>query len=217
MLLRANQDQGRRVPWQSELVGERLTSACLLRTLCAGATRLPARMVAGAGRPTRSTIVSVAVAGLASTATCSVCPVRWPHRSEVTNRPSPSVLAQAQLRPGVPCACQVRGQWAVVPRIGAQALAPSRLVPTGIDVTLLCQHGGLCVDEGDKHYCHCQAGYTGSYCEDEVDECSPNPCQNGATCTDYLGGFSCKVCAILGWWGGYPHESCCRRGLLTGS
>lgn len=74
---------------------------------------------------------------------------------------------------------------------------------TGIDVTLLCQHGGLCVDEEDKHYCHCQAGYTGSYCEEEVDECSPNPCQNGATCTDYLGGFSCKVWAVLGWRGGY--------------
>lgn len=85
-----------------------------------------------------------------------------------------------------------------------QVPAPFRLVPTGIDVTLLCQHGGLCVDEEDRHYCHCQAGYTGSYCEDEVDECSPNPCQNGATCTDYLGGFSCKVWAVLTWggWGG---------------
>lgn len=65
------------------------------------------------------------------------------------------------------------------------------------------------MDEEDKHYCHCQAGYTGSYCEDEVDECSPNPCQNGATCTDYLGGFSCKVWAVLEWRGG--HGCCCRR------
>lgn len=95
--------------------------------------------------------------------------------------------------------------------VGAQVSVPSCLVSTGIDVTLLCQHGGLCVDEEDKHYCHCQAGYTGSYCEDEVDECSPNPCQNGATCTDYLGGFSCKVWAVLGWPGGYWHECCCRR------
>lgn len=58
------------------------------------------------------------------------------------------------------------------------------------------------MDEEDKHYCHCQAGYTGSYCEDEVDECSPNPCQNGATCTDYLGGFSCKCVA------GYHGSNC---------
>lgn len=66
------------------------------------------------------------------------------------------------------------------------------------------------MDEEDKHYCHCQAGYTGSYCEEEVDECSPNPCQNGATCTDYLGGFSCKVWAVLGWREGIS-EYPCRR------
>lgn len=76
------------------------------------------------------------------------------------------------------------------------------------------------MDEEDRHYCHCQAGYTGSYCEDEVDECSPNPCQNGATCTDYLGGFSCKVWAVLTWGvgraGGYWHECCHRRALELG-
>lgn len=49
------------------------------------------------------------------------------------------------------------------------------------------------MDAGNTHHCRCQAGYTGSYCEDLVDECSPSPCQNGATCTDYLGGYSCKV------------------------
>lgn len=49
------------------------------------------------------------------------------------------------------------------------------------------------MDAGSTHHCRCQAGYTGSYCEDQVDECSPNPCHNGATCTDYPGGYSCKV------------------------
>jgi Notch-like protein len=71
--------------------------------------------------------------------------------------------------------------------------------PTGIDIAHLCQHGGLCVDTNNTHHCRCQAGYTGSYCEDEVDECSPSPCQNGATCTDYLGGYSCKVWAVPRW------------------
>ena len=51
------------------------------------------------------------------------------------------------------------------------------------------------MDTGNTHFCRCQAGYTGSYCEEQVDECSPNPCQNGATCTDYLGGYSCEVSA----------------------
>lgn len=49
------------------------------------------------------------------------------------------------------------------------------------------------MDAGNTHHCRCQAGYTGSYCEDQVDECSPSPCQNGATCTDYPGGYSCEV------------------------
>lgn len=74
------------------------------------------------------------------------------------------------------------------------------------------------MDDEDKHYCHCQAGYTGSYCEDEVDECSPNPCQNGATCTDYLGGFSCKVWAVPGWREGLGLGMSVAAGaLVTGS
>lgn len=74
---------------------------------------------------------------------------------------------------------------------------------TGMDVTHLCRNSGLCVDTGNTHFCRCQAGYTGSYCEEQVDECSPNPCQNGATCTDYLGGYSCEVGA---WGAGIPRE-----------
>lgn len=63
----------------------------------------------------------------------------------------------------------------------------------GVEVARLCRNSGQCLDAGNTHYCHCQAGYTGSYCEEQVDECIPNPCQNGATCTDYLGGYSCEV------------------------
>uniref|UniRef100_A0A8C3TG60 Neurogenic locus notch homolog protein 1 n=1 Tax=Chelydra serpentina TaxID=8475 RepID=A0A8C3TG60_CHESE len=65
----------------------------------------------------------------------------------------------------------------------------------GVDVAHLCRNSGLCVDRDNTHFCRCQAGYTGSYCEEQVDECSPNPCQNGATCTDYLGGYSCECVA----------------------
>lgn len=63
----------------------------------------------------------------------------------------------------------------------------------GVDVAHLCRNSGQCLDAGNTHYCRCQAGYTGSYCQEQVDECSPNPCQNGAVCTDYLGGYSCEV------------------------
>lgn len=83
------------------------------------------------------------------------------------------------------------------PWVSLRSPCLSVLSPAGIDVAHLCRNSGLCVDTGNTHFCRCQAGYTGSYCEEQVDECSPNPCQNGATCTDYLGGYSCEVGAVL--------------------
>lgn len=67
------------------------------------------------------------------------------------------------------------------------------------------------MDTGNTHFCRCQAGYTGSYCEEQVDECSPNPCQNGATCTDYLGGYSCEVGAWRGRNSPQLLPFCCPR------
>lgn len=53
----------------------------------------------------------------------------------------------------------------------------------------------------DEHYtidsdntCTCQAGYTGTLCDENVDECSQqdtSPCQNGGTCVDTEGSFNC--------------------------
>lgn len=80
----------------------------------------------------------------------------------------------------------------------ASHLHPPPTSHADVNVTHLCRNGGLCMDAGNTHHCRCQAGYTGSYCEDQVDECSPSPCQNGATCTDYPGGYSCEV-------GTHPH------------
>ena len=31
--------------------------------------------------------------------------------------------------------------------------------------------------------CTCAVGWTGRNCEINIDDCSPNPCQNGGTCT----------------------------------
>ena len=63
----------------------------------------------------------------------------------------------------------------------------------GVGVAQLCRNAGSCLDAGSTHYCHCQRGFTGSYCEQQVNECTPNPCQNGAACSDLLGGYSCQV------------------------
>ncbi|XP_077972920.1 uncharacterized protein LOC120337160 isoform X3 [Styela clava] len=39
--------------------------------------------------------------------------------------------------------------------------------------------------------CVCPAGYTGSQCEINIDDCQQNPCQNGGTCTDATNGYYC--------------------------
>nr|XP_006814374.1 PREDICTED: uncharacterized protein LOC100375209 [Saccoglossus kowalevskii] len=63
-----------------------------------------------------------------------------------------------------------------------------------------CVHGGTClpVDE-DRSTCACSHGYTGEFCELEIDECSSNPCENGGICIDMLADYTC-VCHH-GWGG----------------
>lgn len=38
-------------------------------------------------------------------------------------------------------------------------------------------------------------GYSGSHCEEDIDECFPNPCLNGGICSDRINGFKC-LCPI---------------------
>ncbi|OXB64510.1 hypothetical protein ASZ78_012773 [Callipepla squamata] len=41
--------------------------------------------------------------------------------------------------------------------------------------------------------CRCPQGFTGDYCETEINLCYSNPCQHGGTCTRKEGGYTC-VC-----------------------
>uniref|UniRef100_A0A2K5F2X5 Protein crumbs homolog 1 n=1 Tax=Aotus nancymaae TaxID=37293 RepID=A0A2K5F2X5_AOTNA len=45
--------------------------------------------------------------------------------------------------------------------------------------------------EASGYVCICQPGFTGIYCEEDVNECSSNPCQNGGTCENLPGNYTC--------------------------
>lgn len=75
-----------------------------------------------------------------------------------------------------------------------------------------CENGGQCVapELGDTlnndnkfivQGCTCAAGYTGRFCENDIDACNfnGNPCFSGVNCTDHpppanITGFDCGPC-----------------------
>lgn len=68
---------------------------------------------------------------------------------------------------------------------------------------VLCLHGSCtnCTD-ADNCACECDPGWTGSACNQEINECDPDPCQNGAPCMDQLADFYCDCSKIPGQYGG---------------
>ncbi|XP_054027363.1 cubilin [Dryobates pubescens] len=51
---------------------------------------------------------------------------------------------------------------------------------------------GQCLAVISGYFCLCQAGWTGSNCTENIDECISSPCQNGGTCADGVNGYSCE-------------------------
>ena len=54
-----------------------------------------------------------------------------------------------------------------------------------------CFNGGTCVDGINAFTCLCLTGFTGSYCQYDINECDSKPCLNGGTCLDGYGTYKC--------------------------
>ncbi|XP_066997092.2 protein jagged-1b [Anabrus simplex] len=83
----------------------------------------------------------------------------------------------------------------IEPYTGNTGLGAPELNKSGV-----CGDHGICVSlPGGGYKCSCDAGYTGKYCHENVNDCQVNPCLNGGTCVDKINSFRC-ICKD-GWEG----------------
>ncbi|XP_072165055.1 protein jagged-1b-like [Diadema setosum] len=77
----------------------------------------------------------------------------------------------------------------------------------GIEVrpSNVCGSHGVCIslNEDGDFTCICHSGYTGLYCQERIDDCLSDPCQNGGTCINSRFAIQC-VCPS-GWEGTFCH------------
>ncbi|CAM9270170.1 unnamed protein product, partial [Lampetra planeri] len=69
-------------------------------------------------------------------------------------------------------------------------------------LSTICQSNNPCVNgecvtstSSPGYTCRCDAGWEGTNCDQNINECSSSPCQNGGTCTDADNGFLCSCTA----------------------
>ncbi|XP_052212552.1 fibropellin-3-like [Dreissena polymorpha] len=55
-----------------------------------------------------------------------------------------------------------------------------------------CTNNATCSDVHNGYTCQCQDGFTGAFCQTDINECSSLPCQNNGTCNDLVNSFSCN-------------------------
>lgn len=69
--------------------------------------------------------------------------------------------------------------------------SPLTLLPRCPPASSSCFNGGTCVDGINSFTCLCPPGFTGSYCQHDVNECDSRPCLHGGTCQDSYGAYRC--------------------------
>ena len=56
-------------------------------------------------------------------------------------------------------------------------------------------HNGTCRDVWNAYECDCDAGFNGTFCQLDIDECAVgHDCENSATCVDGIASYSC-ICS----------------------
>lgn len=82
-----------------------------------------------------------------------------------------------------------RCQWRCL--LSQDPVPPVTLPPCYLPTSSSCFNGGTCVDGINSFTCLCPPGFTGSYCQHDVNECDSRPCLHGGTCQDSYGTYKC--------------------------
>ena len=56
----------------------------------------------------------------------------------------------------------------------------------------ICQNGGLCLARQHQIQCYCPAGFSGKFCEIDINECDSTPCYNEGKCIDLPQSYRCE-------------------------
>ncbi|UYV83192.1 clec-78 [Cordylochernes scorpioides] len=139
---------------------------------------------------------------------CQRCPANTftyaPGATSITDcrvRCPAGTYSETGLEPCVPCpknfyntqvgqtSCHECAQSHSTQRPGA--LSPEACTPVRCS-ELNCQNGGLCLVQNHQASCYCPAGFHGTLCDEDMDECASRPCYNGGTCVDRPQSYVCR-------------------------
>ena len=61
-----------------------------------------------------------------------------------------------------------------------------------LEEILQCKNSGTCQNNNGSFSCQCRAGFNGTRCEINIDDCRPDSCKNHGTCEDLVNNFRCE-------------------------